>query len=153
VFSLLHLYMTGSKRKREEHEDSGLQLSHNHTPAGKHSATVHTDQTRAKRLHSLCSTTADDALDELKALLDLSTLTDTGHILARFDEIADVLLNQILLRLSVPPESGEADAQASSASVVTDFAILELEFYLYKSGCHEDPFTHGTEEQRVSGRW
>jgi hypothetical protein len=28
-----------------------------------------------------------------------------------------------------------------------------MEFYLQKAKCHEDPFTHGSEEQKVSGRW
>ena len=41
----------------------------------------------------------------------------------------------------------------SGLHTIHNFAILELEFYLYKTGCHEDPFTHGTEEQRLSGRW
>ena len=31
--------------------------------------------------------------------------------------------------------------------------VLELEFYLYKTGCHEDPFTHASPEQGQRGRW
>ena len=34
-----------------------------------------------------------------------------------------------------------------------EYDILEIEFYLLKEGCHEDPYTHGAEEQRSSGRW
>lgn len=33
------------------------------------------------------------------------------------------------------------------------FEILELEFYLWKYEIHEDPFTHGSEEQKRSGKW
>ena len=35
----------------------------------------------------------------------------------------------------------------------TDLDILELEFYLQKARCHEDPFTHGSAEQEYSGQW
>lgn len=82
-------------------------------------------------------------LANLKVLLDISSLTAREDISLRFDAIAEVLLNHVVLRL----QAGAPDSKFS------DFEILELEFYLYKSGCHEDPFTHGTEEQRESGKW
>ena len=83
-------------------------------------------------------------LTGLKDLLDLSCLTAQEDIRARFSAIAEVLLNDVVLRL---------ESRGSDAGTSTDYEILELEFYLYKSGCHEDPFTHGTEEQRDSGKW
>lgn len=96
-----------------------------------------------------------DVLEELKTLLDLSALNEPEQISTRFDAIAEVLLNRISLRISVPnsDHSDCAGQDKSTAHIVTDYAILEVEFYLYKAGCHEDPFTHGTEEQRISGRW
>ncbi|TEB32158.1 hypothetical protein FA13DRAFT_1731905 [Coprinellus micaceus] len=35
----------------------------------------------------------------------------------------------------------------------TKVEFMEVEFYLQKEGFHEDPFTHGSEEQKVAGRW
>ncbi|TFY80571.1 hypothetical protein EWM64_g3439 [Hericium alpestre] len=34
-----------------------------------------------------------------------------------------------------------------------EYSILEVEFYLLRGDCHNDPYTHGNEEQRVSGQW
>ena len=33
------------------------------------------------------------------------------------------------------------------------FEILEAEFYLLIGGCYEDPFTHWSEKQKISGQW
>ena len=44
-------------------------------------------------------------------------------------------------------------AQIAADALKVDYEIIELEFYLQKSGLHEDPFTHGSDEQRQSGRW
>jgi hypothetical protein len=79
-------------------------------------------------------------LSSLRTLLDFTTLTTTSDILNRFDTLARALLHDFHL-------------VTRCGSVDTPFEILELEFYLQKAGCHEDPFTHGTEEQKVSGRW
>ncbi|KAH6879912.1 hypothetical protein BKA70DRAFT_1576095 [Coprinopsis sp. MPI-PUGE-AT-0042] len=35
----------------------------------------------------------------------------------------------------------------------TRLQVLEHEFYFQKSEIHEDPFTHGAEEQKILGRW
>jgi hypothetical protein len=76
----------------------------------------------------------------LASLLDFSTLTSHSDIDIRFGQLADALLCGHLLLL-------KHDGHEYS------FNILELEFYLQKSGCHDDPFTHGADEQRYSGRW
>ncbi|KAK7037639.1 hypothetical protein VNI00_010856 [Paramarasmius palmivorus] len=78
---------------------------------------------------------------ELRHLLDLSALDTTSEIHGRFDEIAEALLNAF--HMIIHTKDG--------AEVV--YRIMELEFYLWKNGHHEDPFTHGSEEQRLSGRW
>ncbi|KAF8886942.1 hypothetical protein BD779DRAFT_541824 [Infundibulicybe gibba] len=68
----------------------------------------------------------------LPELLDITTASD---ISARFTDIADELLKRSHLVF------GEVA-----------FEFLEIEFYL-NSGRHKDPFTHGNEEQGVTGRW
>jgi hypothetical protein len=73
-------------------------------------------------------------------LLDFTLLTTTDDILARFDVLSRALLHDFHLVVRY-------------GTVDTPFEILELEFYLQKAVCHEDPFTHGSEEQKVSGRW
>lgn len=99
-------------------------------------------------------------LATLKSLLDLSQLTAADDIAARFDAIARFLLDRVVLRLRVPAadddgnnDTGDDDEHDEHGETITDYEILELEFYLFKSGAHEDPFTHGTEEQRQSGQW
>lgn len=79
------------------------------------------------------------ALD-LPALLDFSSFHDECEISDRFDEIARILMHEYHLVVILN-------------GVETAFEIQEMEFYLQKAKCHEDPFTHGSEEQRVSGRW
>ncbi|KAF8076947.1 hypothetical protein FPV67DRAFT_439383 [Lyophyllum atratum] len=83
------------------------------------------------------ATTTDSALQQA---LDFSALNDTSSISERFDLVGRALLHEFHLVVR-------------SDNVETLFEILELEFYLLKDGCHEDPFTHGSEEQKLSGRW
>lgn len=73
-------------------------------------------------------------------LLDFTSLTTTDDIVARFDVLSRALFHDFHLVVRC-------------GTVDTPFEILELEFYLQKAGCHEDPFTHGSEEQKISGRW
>ncbi|KAH7918351.1 hypothetical protein BV22DRAFT_1076286 [Leucogyrophana mollusca] len=73
-------------------------------------------------------------------LLDFSALTSQSDILARFEDVANALLCEFHIVLV-------------RGGIQTEYEILELEFYLQKSGCHEDPFTHGSEEQERSGQW
>jgi hypothetical protein len=83
---------------------------------------------------------ADHPDTQLACLLDLTPLTTLLDISSRFDQIADALFFDFQLSLGC-------------GNVQTEFEILELEFYLKNPGCHEDPFTHGSEEQKQSGRW
>jgi hypothetical protein len=78
--------------------------------------------------------------DALAQLLDFSTLENISAISDRFDQVASDLLHDYILVVGC-------------GGVETEFKILELEFYLQKHGCHEDPFTHGSEEQEICGRW
>ena len=73
-------------------------------------------------------------------LLDFSALDNISAISDRFDQVANALLHNHMLVV----RCGEME---------TEFRILELEFYLQKHKCHEDPFTHGSEEQKIRGRW
>ncbi len=81
-------------------------------------------------------TTTTQAITQLQRLLDFSSLANETDILHRFEDIA----NEILLRFRLVVNR-------------TELEILELEFYLWKDRVHEDPFTHGSEEQKVLGRW
>ncbi|KAG1735483.1 hypothetical protein EDD22DRAFT_829839 [Suillus occidentalis] len=78
--------------------------------------------------------------DTINSLLDRTALYSQGDISARFDSISNALLSGYYV--SVIHDSSQ-----------TDYEILECEFYLQKSGCHEDPFTHGSAEQERSGQW
>jgi hypothetical protein len=76
----------------------------------------------------------------LQELLDFSSLSQESAIVDRFDQVGSALLHDYFLVVRCE-------------EVETEFRILELEFYLQKANCHEDPFTHGSEEQKLSGRW
>lgn len=77
---------------------------------------------------------------KLVQLLDFSTLDNVEAISDRFDQVGNALLHDYVLVV----RCGEVE---------TEFKILELEFYLLKHKCHEDPFTHGSEEQKICGQW
>lgn len=76
----------------------------------------------------------------LMELVDFSALESQQDISARFELLASELLHNY--RLEVTHEEK-----------IEHLEILELEFYLYKSGSHEDPFTHASAEQSQAGRW
>lgn len=76
----------------------------------------------------------------LAELLDFSALSSDSDINIRFERLAEAMLYEYSLLL----EHGDTQ---------TEFEVLELEFYLQKSNVHEDPFTHGSDEQRYSGQW
>lgn len=104
-------------------EDSDISFVHEKKPRTKHATSEEP---------SSDTTTAT----QLQRLLDFSSLANERDILHRFEDIAD----EILLRFRLVVNK-------------TELEILELEFYLWKDRVHEDPFTHGSEEQKVSGRW
>lgn len=96
---------------------------------------------------------SDDTLGRLSRLLDLSSTTSPQDTLSRFSAIAKILLHETRLQVtSALPHHGEASSN-SATSVNTEYELLEIEFYLWKAESHEDPFTHGSEDQRRSGRW
>ena len=104
---------------------------------------------KTPRLRQDSKAADEDRHDELQTqspslslipLLDFSTLTSAEEISERFEAVAQELLRNTILSVV---HNGTS----------TDLDILELEFYLQKSGCHEDPFTHGSTEQERSGQW
>ncbi|OAX32586.1 hypothetical protein K503DRAFT_794724 [Rhizopogon vinicolor AM-OR11-026] len=76
----------------------------------------------------------------MDSLLDFTSSCSQDEISSRFDSISSTLLSEYCLSI-IHGGSG------------TNYEILELEFYLQKSGCHEDPFTHGSADQERSGQW
>lgn len=81
---------------------------------------------------------------DLQNLLDISALQSQAELRTRFDELGAALLKDFCLVVH---------RESTHTSVELD--ILECEFYLWhdSDGLHEDPFTHGSLEQSVSGRW
>lgn len=79
----------------------------------------------------------------LTQALDLTTLSSLQEISDRFDELARLLMFSHVIHLHTPGHPPKD----------VEYEILELEFYLYKPGCHADPFTHRAAEQRSSGQW
>ncbi|THH07931.1 hypothetical protein EW146_g9156 [Bondarzewia mesenterica] len=97
---------------------------------------------------------------DLQHLLDFSStsLTSSSAITSRFDEIASYLLHHArLICQTYLPDKSCSDSKSidgtSTSTIIEEYEILEVEFYLIKTGIHEDPFTHGNEEQRTSGQW
>ena len=84
---------------------------------------------------------SQDADADLLDLLDLSELSTTRDLDSRFCRLAHELFHNH--RIEIRTQSGSQE----------QLQILELEFYLYKTGCHEDPFTHVSNEQAQCGRW
>jgi hypothetical protein len=84
--------------------------------------------------------TSAELLD-LRALLDLTEVKTEQDISTRLDRIANAILREVRLVLK------RKDAPD------VEFEVLEAEFYLQIGDRHEDPFTHGSEEQRYSGCW
>lgn len=95
-------------------------------------------------LNVVLTLNADEA--SLPLLLDFSTADQL--IQSRFDDIAACLLHQYILVY-------EKAEPAADASTRTEYDILEVEMYLHKDGCHEDPFTHADDldENRTCGEW
>ena len=82
----------------------------------------------------------------LQELLDFSQAKTKEDIEYRFKHIAQTLLHEF--RLVV-----KETTTTTTTTTEIEFEILEAEFYLQIVGLHEDPFTHGSEEQKVSGTW
>ncbi|KAI0752693.1 hypothetical protein C8Q80DRAFT_1147701 [Daedaleopsis nitida] len=81
-----------------------------------------------------------DSTPDLSELLNFCQLDTRDAVASRFSEIADQLLHHYCIEISTSTRKKQLE-------------ILEIEFYLYKSGCHEDPYTHASSEQSQAGRW
>ncbi|KAJ8074013.1 hypothetical protein PM082_012303 [Marasmius tenuissimus] len=123
--------------KRKAEESASDQNEEDHRPAKRDRSAIQVDPQPAE-----CEPQASSE-SELLHVLDFSTLTSEDRVIARFDELARKLL------------SGSFHLVISNSTTGSEvhYQFLEIEFYLWMSGCHEDPFTHGSEEQRISGRW
>ena len=84
--------------------------------------------------------TLEDKRPSLEDLLDLTAISDHAQLTERFDQVARALLYDYYMVVNQPGKS-------------TKLEIMEMEFYVQKEGFHEDPFTHGSEEQKIAGRW
>ncbi|KAF8525557.1 hypothetical protein BU17DRAFT_41760 [Hysterangium stoloniferum] len=88
--------------------------------------------------------TSDSPLSQFRSplpdLLDVSIVKNHAELSGRFSAIAEALLLEYHLRIEYE-------------GTVTDFEILEIEFYLYLPDVHEDPFCHGHDDQTASAQW
>lgn len=135
----------GSKRKYREHKDSISTMQRlKSLPASCEPPSLkrpHQDQTE-----SAAPPVTITPSTQLLQLLDFSSLQNVADIAVRFDQISHALIHDF--RLVVGRGHGEGNHK-----IETEMQILEMEFYLWKEGFHEDPFTHGSEEQKTSGKW
>ncbi|THH02811.1 hypothetical protein EW145_g6695 [Phellinidium pouzarii] len=81
----------------------------------------------------------------LSALLEFTAVSSHPDIHCRFDQIARALCHNHLLVVTTQLASAEPRR--------SEYEFLEIEFYLRKQDVHEDPFTHGSREQKSSGNW
>ncbi|KAJ8461862.1 hypothetical protein ONZ51_g11269 [Trametes cubensis] len=98
-----------------------------------------TTTTQPHQQQQPCLNEIDDT-PGLRELLDFSGLDSARAVSERFERIAAELLHNHRIEIG---RGGKAE----------QLELLEVEFYLYKSGAHEDPFTHASPEQAQSGRW
>ncbi|TFY71986.1 hypothetical protein EVG20_g1009 [Dentipellis fragilis] len=102
-----------------------------------------------KRVKSGLPEISTGGSDILRQLLDMTThdFSSPRALTERFDEIAALLLQRMVLvcQTNSPTEPEPKKSE--------EYEILELEFYLRMGDHHEDPYTHGSDEQRLSGRW
>lgn len=134
--------LNSSKRQHEDESDTADGEIHR-----KVARTVSTlgDPSLAS-IHQPCQ----EGLQRLLRMLDLTELSDHIEILDRFYAIAQILLSEVIVRVSAPSE--EEESSLSGKRRIEDYEFVEVEFYLWR-GSHEDPFTHGEAEQGQSGNW
>ena len=110
------------------------------------------------------SPTSDSSpIVSLAKLLDVRSISTHSQMNARFNEIASLLLWEchLILSSTAPSDSSVSGSNNERDVVLPDekeeyeavYELLEVEFYLKKLDCHDDPFTHGAEEQSSSGKW
>ncbi|KAJ4477452.1 hypothetical protein J3R30DRAFT_221363 [Lentinula aciculospora] len=102
---------------------------------------------KEKRILAASQSSAKDSdpgigvtLAQFVNLIEISPNT-ASNIQNCFGKVAKEILHHWLLVLR------------SSNEIIATFEVLELEFYLWIVGVHEDPFTHGSAEQARSGNW
>lgn len=77
-----------------------------------------------------------DIIEHLRKHLNPELLTDFYRIQGQFDKAADLILNNCKV---------EVDDYK--------YHIVEIEFYYYREGLHEDPFVHKHDNQKEMGVW
>ncbi|KAF4601509.1 hypothetical protein EYR40_004805 [Pleurotus pulmonarius] len=98
-----------------------------------------TDHESRKRKKTYAGAPSDLSLYDLLDFTSIE-LSESSEVATRFDRIAKALLQEYHIELT------------NEEGTTREYNILELEFYLKADG-HGDPFTHGSEEQKVSGNW
>ncbi|KAF4619759.1 hypothetical protein D9613_004733 [Agrocybe pediades] len=105
---------------------------------------------------------ASAVADAFQQLLDFSQVTTENDAVERLGQVANTLIRsfRLVVKRDEPGTTddrkgdGETGTGGDAEAVETEFEVLEAECYLLiGGGIHEDPFTHGSEEQKISGRW
>lgn len=125
--------MVDKKRKTSEQQDNVFPIFVKKTK--------HDDHSELSSLPGESVVRQRLTLKEFIRLLDFSSVTEEEDISSRMKDISNSLLHDILL------------VARKVNGKETEFEVLEAEFYLQIERIHEDPFTHGSEEQKFSGRW
>ena len=126
-------------RKSKRHKRNSRRDTDSNLNSAENTAVSETQSSREGRFdYPLPASVKNE--EHLSDLLDLSRLVSLAELDARFRLIAQELLHGHFIEIR-------------TASEKEHYEILELEFYLYKEGIHEDPFTHASNEQSESGRW
>jgi len=95
-------------------------------------------------------------------LLDFSQVTNEEDSRRRLGQISESLIHNFRLvvrrgghgNVDESAGSGKGKKAINENEEETEFEVLEAEYYLLIGNeIHEDPYTHGSEEQKVSGRW
>lgn len=74
-------------------------------------------------------------------MLQFTRSTSTTDFQTRFNDIASSLFCDHKLSIIM------------GGNIKILYEFMEVEFYLYQPGCHEDPFTHRSHEQQTAGHW
>ncbi|KAF5376185.1 hypothetical protein D9757_009303 [Collybiopsis confluens] len=105
------------------------------------SSALHKQRDKKERIRSSPDATPPSPAQSLTAFSSLLNFAGEENLEARFDEIAEQLFQHLVISVK------------EGSATVAVFEILELEFYFWNIGVHEDPFTHRAAEQAHSGNW
>lgn len=144
AFASFPAIATSSPASPKLHASTSLLTPDNSDQSTYEPPTSHSSEPGSKFPHHSFNRTTTPSPPEpvanLADLLDFTALISDLDIDTRFGLISHELLHNYRVEIR-------------TANATEQLELLELEFYLYKSDGHEDPFTHASHEQSQAGRW